>query len=96
MGCTNVVIMTAITNESPVVEAEQHSLSVIDHTGDTKTIWNTGVQDEIDVAKETFTKLKKKGYLAYRVGRGGEKDEVLHRFDPEAGAIIMTPPLAGG
>ena len=59
-------------------------------------MWNPGVQDEIDVAKKVFDKLKKKGYLAYKVGRGGEPDEVVHAFDPSAGALIMTPPLVGG
>lgn len=74
----------------------QGTLHVLDHTGDTRTIWNPENQDEVDAAKATFAKLKKKNYLAYTVNEKGDKGEVIREFDPTAGRIIMSPQLVGG
>lgn len=71
-------------------------LCVMDHTGDTKTIWNKNNADEVAAAKATFNSLKKKGYYGYRVNRDGNKAEVMNEFDPEAEKVIMSPALAGG
>lgn len=87
--------MTTITPDIRTTTT-QHTLHVLDHTGDTRTIWNTDNQDEIDAAKATFTKLKKKGYLAYSVDEAGDKGEVIQTFNPAAGRIIMAPQLVGG
>lgn len=74
-----------------------HMLHVLDRRfGDSRTIWNPENQDEVDAAKTTFTTLKKRGYLAYKVDQKGEKGEVIQEFDPQAGRIIMSPPLVGG
>lgn len=35
-------------------------------------------------------------HLAYRVTAGDQKGEVVRQFDPQAGRIIMAPPMAGG
>jgi hypothetical protein len=69
---------------------------VLDHTGDTRMMWDPDVKDEVDAAKATFDKMKKKGYLAYTVKKDGEPGEVVQAFDPKAGKIIMTPQLVGG
>lgn len=74
----------------------EHTLHVLDHTGDSRTIWNPENQDEVDAAKATFDRLKKKGYLAYTVEEDGKRGEVIRRFDPAAGKIIMAPQLVGG
>ena len=71
-------------------------LSILDHTGDTKLIWNSDNQDEIDNARETFDRLKKKGYIAYSVEKGGDKGKVLTKFDAACEKMIMAPAMAGG
>lgn len=71
-------------------------LVVMDHTGDTKTIWDPDVPAEVEAAKTQFAALRKKGYLAYRVKKDGEKGEAINDFDPQAGKIILSPPMAGG
>jgi hypothetical protein len=71
-------------------------LCVLDRTGDTRTIFDPDNPDEVEAARETFHKLKKKGYIAYSVKKDGEKGEVLTEFDPRAGKIILAPPLRGG
>jgi hypothetical protein len=84
------------TTDPTVTTTSDHTLHVLDQTGDTRTIWNTENQAEVDAAKETFKRLKKKGYLAYTVDESGERGEVITEFDPEAGRIIMAPQLVGG
>jgi hypothetical protein len=81
------------TESAPPAE---HTLHVLDSSGDTRTIWNPGNQAEVDAAKATFNRLKKAGYLAYSVDEDGEKGEVIRTFDPQAGRIIMSPQLVGG
>ena len=71
-------------------------MSIIDRTGDTKLVWDGDNPDEVSNAKRTFDDLKKKGYVAYSVAKGGAKGEVLRTFDPEAEKLIMAPPLVGG
>lgn len=75
---------------------EKSTLHVMDHTGDTKMQWSPDNPDEVKVAKDTFDKLRKKGYLAYTVRNDGEKGEVIREFDKTAGRIIMAPQLVGG
>ena len=64
--------------------------------GDMKTIWDADNADEVDAAKAQFDKLKKKGYLAFKVKKDGEKGEMVNEFDPEAEKLILTPPVRGG
>jgi hypothetical protein len=71
-------------------------LSVIDTTGDTKYMWDIYNEDEISVARDTFNSLKEKRYIAYSVGDDGKKGEIIRRFDPSLGKIIMVPPVVGG
>ena len=71
-------------------------LAIMDRTGDTKSMWDKNNPDEVEAARTTFDKLKKKGYLAFRVADGGKKGEVIREFDPSAESIILSPPVAGG
>lgn len=72
-------------------------MATMNHTGDTKTIWDIGNPDEVEAARKTFNQLTGKGYAAFRVtGKDGEKGEQIRTFEPEAGKIILCPPLRGG
>lgn len=71
-------------------------LSILDRTGDTKIIWDSAQEAEVDAARATFDDLKRKGYLAYTVNKKGDKGEVIKKFDPDAEKIIMSPALVGG
>lgn len=74
----------------------EHTLHVIDQTGDTKLIWDDENSDEAKAAKKLFKDLKEKGFIAYTVSEGGDKKDIIHEFDPNLGAIIMIPPMKGG
>jgi len=71
-------------------------MSVMDGTGDTKIIWDSGNTEEIENAHKTFKRMKKKGFIAYSVEGDGGKGKVLTEFDQDAERIILAPPLAGG
>lgn len=75
---------------------EGRELIILDHTGDTKLIWDPAKAEEVEHARETFSKMKKKGYLAYSVNRKGDKGEVLKDFDPDAEKMILAPATVGG
>ena len=71
-------------------------LCILDHTGDTKMIWDARNEDEVEAVRRTFDDLKRKGYLAYSVSKDGSKGEVIREFDPSSEKIIMSPPMVGG
>jgi hypothetical protein len=76
---------------------ERNMLSIADPTGDTRIMWDPKSKDEVATAKAAFDAAKKKGMLAYAVDpESADKGEVIREFDPQAGKIIMSRPLAGG
>jgi hypothetical protein len=91
--------VTTIVQESTesITQEAQHTLHVLDQTGDTRTTWDPEVEEEVDAARLVFAGLKAKGYLAYSVDPSdGSKGEVIREFDPAAQAIIMSPQMQGG
>lgn len=74
----------------------KHELAVMGSEGDVKTIWDSENEHETEAAKKQFQDLKKKGYLAFRVKKGGEKGELMTEWDESAQSIIMSPPVRGG
>ena len=72
-------------------------LSVLNREGDTKIIWDSNNDDEVEAARKTFDGLKKKGFMAYKaIGKDGRKGDIIKDFDPEAERIIMVPRMVGG
>lgn len=76
--------------------AEKHEMSILDETGDTKVVWDEDNTAEVEEARGTFDRLKKKGYVAYKVNKKGDQGEVMDRFDPSAEKMIMAPNMRGG
>lgn len=70
--------------------------SVAVSPGDTRLTWDPYNVEEVRSAQALFDGLKAKGFLGYKVTRGGDKGESLHTFDPAAEKIIMAPALRGG
>lgn len=71
-------------------------LCVMDQTGDTKLIWDSNNNDEVEAAKATFDRLRAKGYIAFSVKGNGDKGEVITEFDRNSEKIILAPALRGG
>jgi hypothetical protein len=76
-------------------EQNRGILIIMDSRGDTEVHWGIDNEAEVVAARSAFGDLRRKGYLAYRL-RGGQPEEVLTEFDPEAEQIIMAPPMRGG
>ena len=72
------------------------TLAVLNHKGDVKTIWDSENEDEVNAARKQFDELREKGFLAYKVDKSGDKGSVIRKFDPNAEAIILAPPMVGG
>ena len=74
-----------------------HVMEVMGREGDSKHIWDPGNYKEVEAMKDLFKSLTKKGYLAFSVNKkDGTKGTQIKKFDPEAGRIILTPPVVGG
>lgn len=78
------------------IKAPPHVLHTLNAEGDTKHIWDPDNEHEVKIAREAFDSLKKKGFIAYSVDNQGNPKDLLRKFDPNAGKIIMKPPMAGG
>lgn len=72
------------------------TLATLAPEGDLRTTWDSDNAEEVRAARDQFDTLKKKGYLAFKVKRDGEKGDLIQEFDPEAEKIIMSPPVRGG
>ena len=81
------------------VPAKKNALAVLNHGGDTKTIWDPENPDEVAAARAQFdTLVSTKRFSAFRVSpedpnKAGVR---LREFDPDARRIIFIPPIAGG
>lgn len=65
--------------------------------GDHKIAWDPNDPNSVEEARRSFDALvRDKKYLAFKTADPGDKGEQIREFDPSAGTIIMTPPMAGG
>jgi len=66
--------------------------------GDVRKIWNAANADEVEDAKRTWEHLVgEKGYMAFLVNpEDNTKGDQIREFDPNAGKIILVPPMRGG
>lgn len=68
----------------------------MDHTGDSKVMWNRKNPDEVAIARRTWDDLKAKRYTAYKPNADGSNGAVVTEFDPAIEALVFVPPLGGG
>jgi hypothetical protein len=64
--------------------------------GDSRLMWDADKEAEVEAAKDTFDKLREKGYFAYKVKKKGGRGKVITKFDPQAEKIILALPMRGG
>lgn len=89
--------MTTLAAEAN--RAEEHEggcIVILDHSGDTKHLWDRNAPVEVEAARKLFNEMIEKGYQAWSVTRKGDKDAKIREFDPQAEKIIFTPALVGG
>ena len=86
-----------ITSDKWPREEGKIAFAIMGSAGDTKQIWDRNNEDEVANAKRTWKDLvEKKKYLAFKVGKDGEKDEQVRSFDPNVERLIFVPPMQGG
>ena len=86
-----------LDEEFASVPPGKHVLSYTNETGDTKVIWDASNADEVSAARDTYNKLKKKGFYAYKAtGKEGVTGELIREFDPSIERMIMTQEQVGG
>lgn len=78
------------------MERKKSEMAIMDHTGDTKIVWDPENDVEVDHAEKTFNEFKKKGYLAYKVDKKGNSGEIMRKFDKDEEKMILTPQMKGG
>jgi len=73
-------------------------MMVLDHSGESKLMWDRNRPDEVTAARDHFEFLRnKKKYLAFRAeGSEGLRGSQIYKFDPNVERIIMVPPMVGG
>jgi hypothetical protein len=94
-------MMASMTVAESEIVPGQHVLSYLTpEDGDVPFTWDPGNDEDVRTARRIFDDLHRNGYLAYKVTpgkRGAEPArEQIRRFDPQAGQIVMVPPLRGG
>lgn len=83
--------LAALTSDTPT-----GTMSIMGTHGDLKSCWDRNRPEEVTAARAQFDRLKKEGYLAFRVSKAGEKAEAMTAFDPDAESVILCPPMRGG
>ena len=73
-----------------------HEMRTLGSSGDTKLLWDSEQDAEVDNARRTFNDLRGRGFTAFAVKPGGGKGTQVRDFDPEAESLIMVPQIAGG
>jgi len=85
--------------EEVIIKAERVSgsiLRILNEKGDERLAWNRDNGLEAMQAKEKFTELLNKGYIAYSVDLEGNKKNKIEEFDVDAEEILMVPPTMKG
>lgn len=72
-------------------------IAILGRSGDTKIIWASENEAEVESARRTFDDLVAKGFAAFLVkGKKGDKGDRIYEFDADAERLILVPPMQGG
>lgn len=77
-------------------EPNHIAMAVLGSQGDVKRIWDRSNPDEVQDARESFDRLKDRGFLAFRVNKDGTQGEQMDTFEPNAERMILVPQMQGG
>jgi len=73
-----------------------HELCELNHSGDTKTLWNPDNATEVGIAETAFNEFIRKGFSIFRVDAEGGKGARMTKFDADAAKMIAVPRIVGG
>lgn len=73
-----------------------HTLRVLNRSGDTAVAWAIEDASSVAVAKTKFDELLGSGHLLFEVEAPGKTPEQVREFNPNAFEIVATRPFKGG
>jgi hypothetical protein len=88
--------MDAQVANSVIKKSRRFLMEIMDSSGDTKKTWDPDTPFEVEEARKSFDAHIAKGYVAFSVGDKGAKGQKIKKFDPDAGSLILVPPIVGG
>jgi len=71
-------------------------MHILSSRGDDTVTWDTKDPIAMRRAQALFEEFRKQGHLAFRTRADGSNPEPIHKFDPDAEVITMSPALVGG
>lgn len=92
---------TAVRTAAPTVQRPiitgKNTMRIMDPVmGDLRVEWDRDNDDEVSAARNTFDKMKAKGFAFFEMEDGGKVGSQIKRFKPKMEQIIGIPPLVGG
>lgn len=91
--------MSAITRErDALADPSAHLLSIPNHTGDIRIMWDPRNRAEVKTAETAFESAKADGMIAYEVNTetGEPTRTVITKFKKSLGKVIMMTQSKGG
>jgi hypothetical protein len=71
-------------------------MSIMDRSGHKQLTWDTEIPEQLELARETFNRLSRKGYSAFGSTKKMQAKHLVHEFDPTMEELIMVPRNVGG
>ena len=87
------------TVDEPALEKAEGKIlfKVLSLMGDDRLMWDRRFLDQIQGARQKFSELLDKRYMAFRVHNNGKRsEELMLRFDPNAEEVIFVAPVTSG
>jgi len=75
---------------------QQHTLRILNRSGDTAVMWAPEDEASVASAKTHFDKLVGMSHLMFEVKAPGAMPEQVREFNPQAFEIVATAPFKGG
>lgn len=81
-----------------VVEVKpKNEIRILGAEGDTVVAWDHDDEAEVQTARDTFDRMTRQGYLAYRAeGKDDRRGSQIRTFDPTIERIVLVPAMRGG
>lgn len=92
------VTVTDPMEDIAIIPGEKHLMSIPDHTGDRRILWDPRDASDLAWAEKEFKKAKKDRKMnVYNIDpQDGTQGEPMDEFDPNAAKMMFVGATAGG
>ena len=93
--------MTIFTRYNPFGDLRSKKIhrgkKVMNPSGHLEVTWSSDNEAEVLTARETFQRMTREGYQAFRPGASkGQRGNRITEFDPAIEKMVLFPQLQGG